>query len=169
MAVTYNSAFLIVDSDPNLDTSIQGDQKQTIAYFDDGTNSPVIYYFDDTQSAGEKWLSFCNLSAGVTSGPTLPTFDADLHCKGQEFVKLNEHLHVLETYTSNGTAWVKAFDNHPATLTASTLTTFSGTDHPVGTEFIVNDGAGTLENYISDGETGWILTSCCRPHHSSYI
>jgi len=164
MAVTYNSAFLIVDSDPNLDTSIQGDQKQTIAYFDDGTNSPVIYYFDDTQSAGEKWLSFCNLSAGVTSGPTLPTFDADLHCKGQEFVKLNEHLHVLETYTSNGTAWVKAFDNHPATLTASTLTTFSGTDHPVGTEFIVNDGAGTLENYISDGETGWILTSCCRPH-----
>jgi hypothetical protein len=164
MAVTYNSAFLIVDSDPNLDASIQGDQKQTIAYFDDGTNPPILYYFDDTQDAGEKWLSFCNLSAGVTSGPTLPTFDADLHCKGQEFVKLNEHLHVLETYTSNGTAWVKAFDNHPATLTAATLTTFSGTDHPVGTEFIVNDGAGTLENYISDGETGWILTSCCRPH-----
>ena len=168
MAVTYNSAFLIVDSDPNLDTSIQGDQKQTIAYFDDGTNPPILYYFDDTQSAGEKWLSFCNLGAGVTSGPTLPTFDADLHCKGQEFVKINEHLHILETYTSSGTAWVKAFDNHPATLTAATLTAFSGTDHPVGTEFIVNDGAGTLENYISDGETGWILTSCCRPHPGIY-
>ncbi len=168
MAITYNSAHLKVDSDPNLITSLQGDQKQTIAYLDDGTNSPTLYYFDDTQDAGEKWVTFCNINSGVSSGPTLPTFDADLYCKGYEFVKLNEHLHILETYTSSGTAWVKAFDNHPGIGTSATLPTWSGTTHPIGYEYVVDDGAGTTENYISDGVTGWVFVSCCKPHPSIY-
>ena len=67
MAVTYNSAYLKVNSDPNLDSSIQGAQKQTIACLDDGTNSPTLYYFDDTQNAGEKWVPFENISRNAIS------------------------------------------------------------------------------------------------------
>ena len=121
-------------------------------------------YVPVTNGSGEQeYQKVCELHPGILSGPTLPTWNATTHCKGYEFIVLNEHQHILETYISDGTGWVLSLENHPDPGTSATLPAWSGVSHPVGAEYIVDDGAGTTMNYISDGVTGWIFVSCCKP------
>ena len=53
MALKYNTSSIVVDSDPNLTTGIQGGQKQLTAIHEDGTQ---IWDFVTANVAGSKWV-----------------------------------------------------------------------------------------------------------------